>query len=129
MPTELDLLTRALTTPLLEPELSGQQIGRNRLNVIEQISKILGNATIQVWLVEPHGDQIENRLAYWYPKVQNLGQLDLLGHIVVDPLCAFKSKSRNVPSEALLAHVKALFRKFANTESVGSFPLLNPIPK
>ena len=49
------------------------QIGRNRMTVIERMSKLLGGAVIQVWLIEKKADRVETRLAYFYPITEGSG--------------------------------------------------------
>lgn len=134
MPSAIETLIEALTAPLLEAELSGEQIGRNRISVIQRLSEVLGNATLQVWLIEQHNDHIENRLGYWHPIVRNDVVPDIHGHIVLDQANS-KDKDRPGkevevgPSPKLFQVVTDLFEQYGDgTEKVHCLPVYNPIP-
>jgi signal transduction histidine kinase len=128
MPMDLDTLTHALTTPLLEPELSGEQIGRNRMRVIQRLSEVLGNTEIQVWLVEEQAAQIEMRLAYWFPKPHAHDLESLRGHIITEPRChGTRPKSELRPPASLLIAARAEFERLSNSSELQEFAILNPI--
>ena len=127
MASKLEILAQVLTTPLLESEISGEQIGRNRLRVIQKISEVLDNAEIQIWLVERQGDEIKSRLAYWFPKPHIHDLPKLKGHIVVEN--STSHRSINEPSAALLRSAKSLFKNTGtDLEGVHAFPVRTPIP-
>src|SRR5579863_9150273 len=85
MPRDLRRLTQVLTSPLLEPELSGEQIGRNRISVIRHLSEILNDSQIQVWLIEADDDLKKTRLAYWFPKPSPKDLKAYQGHLIIEP--------------------------------------------
>lgn len=122
-----ELLIEALAAPLLEPELSGEQIGRNRMAVIERLSNFLGNAQLQVWLVEQHADRIETRLGYWYPLDATAS--DLSGNIVVDQGHVGDILPTDIkPSSELWERVRGLFEKHGHLGTAYCFPIHSPIP-
>jgi signal transduction histidine kinase len=122
------LLIEALTAPLLEPERSGVQIGRNRMSVIKRLSMFLADADLQVWLVERREEAILTRLGYYYP-AQDSGASDLLrGQIVFD---RDDGKGRSVeasPSPGLWEAARKIFESRGRVEPPQCFPVHNPIP-
>ncbi len=130
MPSAVETLIEALTAPLLEPEISGEQIGRNRISVIQRLSEVLGNARIQVWLVQQHGDLVETRLGYLHPMPSASVAQEFRGHIVVGPTMHSDKKTVGAqPSAALTQTATRMFEKLDPTSvKIQVLPIQNPIP-
>jgi signal transduction histidine kinase len=123
-------LTDFLVLPMLEPEHTGDQIGRNRLNVVGLISQAIDNAVIQVWLVEHRKDGIdEMRLAYFYPAPADDKALSGLTGVFVK---AFRREGRSpssVPPPELMNVVEAKYSELApGVRKPDFFAIQPPVP-
>lgn len=129
----LNQFAQALTAPLLEPEVSGDQIGRNRMSVVRHLSEILDNANVQVWLIEPFGDKVESRLAYWYPRPKENEITDFRGHVATDHYEAFVHDApKPQPPPELWRSAQSLFadrKRISSPKKIFHLPIHNPIPK
>lgn len=105
MHDELGLISEVLTTPLLEAELTGHEIGRNRVRVLRLLYKLLKDRCIgiQIWLADSLGDWTELRLAYWCPSLSNEYVEDVKGSICRVPKVTGESRfsSSHYTSEVL----------------------------
>jgi signal transduction histidine kinase len=133
MSNELNLLARTLTAPLLEAELSGEKIGRNRLRIISLLSKVLSDAEVQIWLVEEDGANIRARLSYWFPKLDAISQKRVSGNVVIAPISELTrsgtSDDAPRPPAELTKRAKRLFGQTGqNSEFLFPITLPNPIP-
>ena len=137
MTIKIENLINSLTTPLLEPELSGSEIGRNRLRVIEQLSSVLNNAHIQIWLVDTSSQCINTRLAYVYPKPNPPIINRIRGYIATEESDNFINHEPDIsiqktsdPSDELKKVVREVYKLMGvEAQSICEFPLFNPIPK